>query len=238
MTVYLIECLHTGNIKIGYTKNDPQSRLKQLKTAASTPIHLLRIFEGLSMKHEQELHRIYQKYHVTNEWFTSEVLDTIDENIEIIKLRLQEKVIQDSTQEQFKGISKLADWVLTPRYSKINSYIDRLWKQESDKNSMSVEEYFNYYLKLKGHVILQVAYDINNYSTYQDLQDLVDYTDKIVKSLENPVVPFSIHRIKDLQHPKRIEWEKRKKTLKTLSESIKECLEVYKLQVSIKILDL
>ena len=57
-------------IKIGYTKNDIQKRLKQLQTSNAKKLYLLGWMEG-NMVDEKRLHTIFGKYKVryNGEWF-------------------------------------------------------------------------------------------------------------------------------------------------------------------------
>lgn len=59
--------------KIGFTKNNPNKRLKQLSTGNSNVISVLNQFETPNYKHvEKWLHRKFskQKTEAKNEWFT------------------------------------------------------------------------------------------------------------------------------------------------------------------------
>lgn len=78
MTVYVLQCQQTRNIKIGYTARLVQDRLKELSTAASTPLQLVKWYPGLTQSHEQQLHATLGQYRVTGEWFKQEALYHID----------------------------------------------------------------------------------------------------------------------------------------------------------------
>lgn len=84
MTVYLIQCQQTYNVKIGYTSRLVQTRLAELRTAASTPIELVKWYPRYSEADEQALHEIFARYRVTGEWFKSDVLTLIDHEIEMM----------------------------------------------------------------------------------------------------------------------------------------------------------
>jgi hypothetical protein len=81
MTVYVLQCQQTSNIKIGFTARQIESRLRELKTAASTPITLVKQYESLVRCHEQQLHAMFGHLRVTGEWFKPETLDLIDEAV-------------------------------------------------------------------------------------------------------------------------------------------------------------
>jgi hypothetical protein len=71
----LLEVDKDGNErhKIGFSKNDPQKRQKQIQTGNSNVISVLNQFQTSNYKHvEKWLHRKYsqQKTEAENEWFT------------------------------------------------------------------------------------------------------------------------------------------------------------------------
>jgi hypothetical protein len=71
----LLEVDKDGNErhKIGFSKNNPQKRQKQLQTGNSNVISVLNQFQTPNYKHvEKWLHRKYsnQKTEAENEWFT------------------------------------------------------------------------------------------------------------------------------------------------------------------------
>jgi hypothetical protein len=82
MTVYVLQCQQTRNIKIGYTARMVQDRLKELKTAASTPLELVKWYPGLTQSHEQQLHATLGQYRVTGEWFKHDALYMVDDAAE------------------------------------------------------------------------------------------------------------------------------------------------------------
>jgi hypothetical protein len=82
MTVYVIQCQQTFNVKIGYTARLVQNRLAELRTAASTPIELVKWYPRYSQEDEQALHGIFARYRVTGEWFKSDVLTLIDDEVQ------------------------------------------------------------------------------------------------------------------------------------------------------------
>jgi hypothetical protein len=82
MTVYVLQCQQTRNIKIGYTARMVQDRLKELKTAASTPLELVKWYPGLTESHEQQLHATLGQYRVTGEWFKHDALYMVDDAAE------------------------------------------------------------------------------------------------------------------------------------------------------------
>jgi hypothetical protein len=84
MTVYALQCQQTQNVKIGYTARLVQSRLSELRTAASTPIELVKWYPGLTEDHEKWFHSIFAQYRVAGEWFKQDVLSFIDHEAESI----------------------------------------------------------------------------------------------------------------------------------------------------------
>ena len=84
MTVYVMQCQQSRNIKIGYTSRLVQDRIKELSTAASTPLQLVKWYPGLTQDHEQQLHATLGQYRVTGEWFTQEALHHVDHAAETL----------------------------------------------------------------------------------------------------------------------------------------------------------
>jgi hypothetical protein len=84
MTVYVMQCQQSRNIKIGYTSRLVNDRIKELSTAASTPLQLVRWYPGLTQAHEQQLHATLGQYRVTGEWFTQEALHHVDHAAETL----------------------------------------------------------------------------------------------------------------------------------------------------------
>ncbi len=65
--VYFAQMENTGPIKIGFS-NDPYSRIANLNTSSPYPIKLL-YFTPACRDDEKELHRVYYRYNIRNEWF-------------------------------------------------------------------------------------------------------------------------------------------------------------------------
>lgn len=69
------------NIKIGYTKNSVQKRLKQLNTGSDKQLYILGYMKG-TMADEENLHFKFQQYKIRNngEWFepSDDILDYIN----------------------------------------------------------------------------------------------------------------------------------------------------------------
>ena len=64
------------NIKIGYTKNDPYKRLKQLSTGSSSPLYLLGFIRDGDKRLEKELHNRFKR--VNLEWFDGNDTNLLD----------------------------------------------------------------------------------------------------------------------------------------------------------------
>jgi len=71
--VYLMRCIETDgtvSYKIGYTKNDPKKRIKQLQTGNKNEIDLIHKFwSEYSTRLEATLHNNYAHYSENGEWF-------------------------------------------------------------------------------------------------------------------------------------------------------------------------
>lgn len=67
--VYFINCNNKG-IKIGYTKNDPMKRLKQLQTGCLYDLQLLYIIDNADYETEQYYHRYFSSmYNIRGEYY-------------------------------------------------------------------------------------------------------------------------------------------------------------------------
>lgn len=75
--VYLIQCVETGRVKIGWSTNLGQ-RLVDLQTASPSELILRGVVPNSTKKDESKLHIRCERYHVRGEWFTSEALDDIE----------------------------------------------------------------------------------------------------------------------------------------------------------------
>jgi hypothetical protein len=66
--VYFIACSEPPSIKVGFTKNHPVSRLRQLQTGCPTRLDLLGWYPA-SILEEWELHAELAHLRLTGEWF-------------------------------------------------------------------------------------------------------------------------------------------------------------------------
>ena len=89
--IYFIQNELTKNIKIGYS-NDPEKRIKSLKTSIPENISILKVINGSRIE-EKQIHKMFDKYRITGEWFY--------ENKEILEFIKRDVYIQESgyTQE-------------------------------------------------------------------------------------------------------------------------------------------
>lgn len=79
--VYFIESVGTGHIKIGWTANTPQSRLKSLQTGSASLLRLAGAIRG-NQSLEIDLHKRFANLRFNGEWFhgTTELRDYITKN--------------------------------------------------------------------------------------------------------------------------------------------------------------
>lgn len=68
--IYFIKS-STGQIKIGYTKNNPESRLKQCQTGSSAKLSILKTIRG-GYAMETYLHKKFKHLNTRGEWFKSD----------------------------------------------------------------------------------------------------------------------------------------------------------------------
>lgn len=71
--IYLLRTFDSDNtacFKIGYTKNDPKLRIKQLQTGNKEEIELICSFKSeFGTRLEANLKRMYKQYNAKGEWF-------------------------------------------------------------------------------------------------------------------------------------------------------------------------
>lgn len=77
-SIYFIACQATNRVKIGFTKGDPDVRLRALQTGAPGQLVLMAVISG-SMERERELHEQFADCRLHGEWF-----DPSDELIEFM----------------------------------------------------------------------------------------------------------------------------------------------------------
>lgn len=77
--IYIIHEEENDNFKIGYTKNNPLSRLQSCKTHCPYPVSLLGTFPGDTQK-EKELHQRFfsNRTRYNGEWFHTDKQEMID----------------------------------------------------------------------------------------------------------------------------------------------------------------
>jgi hypothetical protein len=66
--IYYIACTATERLKIGYTRGEPEVRLKQLQTGSAANLRLIACHEG-SPETEKWLHREFADERCRGEWF-------------------------------------------------------------------------------------------------------------------------------------------------------------------------
>lgn len=67
-SIYLLGSAEPLALKIGFTKQDPRDRLKQLQTGNPARLTLIGWYPG-TLKEEQELHKTLAEYRIGGEWF-------------------------------------------------------------------------------------------------------------------------------------------------------------------------
>jgi Meiotically up-regulated gene 113 len=229
MFVYVVQCTVTKNIKIGRTKKNPKMRISTLNTSAPYPLKTLYIFEDKAGTLESDLHKTFKSFNVHREWFKEECLNGLESILDSLtifdmdskttpkicasKLKLEEKckIIGKKT------ISDFFDSLITPIYKPFNPYIDRIWELVANTEGMNINDVFNKRLEEEGHCILLEAFS-QPIVFERDLMDLEAYVIDVVKSLRNPVTPFSIF-ISDDEEKLKI-WEANKQYQSTLATHV------------------
>lgn len=96
--VYFIS--NKNSIKIGFTKNDPKKRLKQLQTGSEDQLYLVGYLSG-DLSLEKDLHRKFAHLRIRNngEWFlaTDNLIDYINQVNEMPNVRVIKNELWDDT---------------------------------------------------------------------------------------------------------------------------------------------
>jgi hypothetical protein len=79
--IYYIACTATQRLKIGYTRGEPEVRLKQLQTGSAADLRLMACHQG-SPEDERALHEIFAEDRIRGEWFN--VSDGLLEHISLV----------------------------------------------------------------------------------------------------------------------------------------------------------
>lgn len=66
--IYYIACTATERLKIGYTRGEPEVRLKQLQTGSAADLRLMACHDG-SAETEKWLHNQFNEERLRGEWF-------------------------------------------------------------------------------------------------------------------------------------------------------------------------
>lgn len=67
--IYVIKNTITRNVKIGFTQNSPEKRLRALQTGNDSPLTVVGAVFG-SLLDEQDLHELFSTHRTCGEWFT------------------------------------------------------------------------------------------------------------------------------------------------------------------------
>lgn len=79
--IYYIACTATQRIKIGYTRGEPEVRLKQLQTGSASDLRLMACHQGTA-DDERALHERFATHRIRGEWF--EVCDPVLDHLSLI----------------------------------------------------------------------------------------------------------------------------------------------------------
>jgi len=144
--IYFIINSGTGNIKIGYTRDNPEKRLANLQTGCDAELRILNVVDGSTEK-ESMLHRKFDKNRIRGEWFKPseemfEYILGIDKKIErqIEKLNLclvEYGFVGYCIKECYRPIQKNGEYVIT-----------KIFDHEAKEMSGSLYSIKKYVLKL------------------------------------------------------------------------------------------
>lgn len=101
-SVYLVSSTIEGVIcyKIGYTKRDPNQRIREMKTGNASRLEVVESFQSKwGTQIEAKLHRVFQDKRISGEWFRLNAYDIS-----------QFKKLCEQTHEIFELLSKDNSW--------------------------------------------------------------------------------------------------------------------------------
>lgn len=102
--VYLLES--DGKYKIGFTRNDPEKRIKQMKTGNFNGFNLIGQFKSKwGTKIESKLHKKHKQKKISGEWF-----NLTNEDVLTFELECQ------MWHNIFEDIEKNSTWVIPRKY--------------------------------------------------------------------------------------------------------------------------
>jgi hypothetical protein len=113
--IYFIEAIGAGLVKIGYTENDPEVRLRQLQTGCPFPMRVLGSISG-EPEDEAEIHQKFAGYRRHGEWFemsaeivayalVTNVRETVETNEDILwNLSSYVHHIKDDFEKRIKAL--------------------------------------------------------------------------------------------------------------------------------------
>jgi hypothetical protein len=79
--IYYIACTATQRLKIGYTRGEPEVRLKQLQTGSAADLRLMACHAG-TLDDEKYLHQKFASERLRGEWF--EVSEGVLEHLSMV----------------------------------------------------------------------------------------------------------------------------------------------------------
>jgi hypothetical protein len=97
--IYLVQQGENGPIKIGYTDDKLDNRIKALQTANPYPLHVIITIPG-DQNTESHLHKKFNKYKLCGEWFKIEMLEELfivpsNEILTLEEIHMQQKNLHD-----------------------------------------------------------------------------------------------------------------------------------------------
>jgi hypothetical protein len=85
--IYYIACTATQRLKIGYTRGEPEVRLKQLQTGSAAELRLIACHDG-TQDDERCIHSLLAAYRIRGEWF-----EASDEVLAFLSLCVREVIL-------------------------------------------------------------------------------------------------------------------------------------------------
>lgn len=189
---YFIQQHNGGNIKIGFTRQEPKRRLSELQTANSHPLCIVGLIVG---NHEKRLHKKFANIKVNGEWYKNSV-----ELVDYIKTHTldgyQEPLTSSPKMDKqgfLKYEIKKQIWSVSPSIGSAST-VEFDWRFDKDPECgfLYLEEQMCG-LGYKDNIINKMGfYDIEWEGWKEEFQTEGDFLDR--DTLDSPLCEFDVFR--------------------------------------------
>jgi hypothetical protein len=121
--IYYIACSATERVKIGYTRGEPEVRLKQLQTGSAAELRLVACHGG-SVEDERSLHEEFAEYRLRGEWF--EMAEPVRRHVSLVIWFVATQIAAEGGEPPLWvkcGLRAMNDGSLTPLPARLASFL-------------------------------------------------------------------------------------------------------------------